>query len=284
MTDNIHSYKNFQQDREKTLNSETDSRIFRHRQASQYTTFPNSFTKNFNITHEGRSFLLYVLSLPETWEISSLIISKEMKLGINKTLSMFKHLISLGYMKKIQRFSGNLKSKIDYLVTDTAWDFGGFSNNFSDTMILEASKIIGQTKERMYKKKKTTKKVVVFSSFQEFSQTFKEIHANEAILQKAWEVYAAKLSSGEVISAPLRWIRGVIENLVKEDSQKKEMEEVLKKRKEWALSKLEGQFYARKDSKTFIIEEDGFHIIPDGEEKPKVHKWIDNKFWKIYGL
>lgn len=250
---------------ENNLNK-NDSRIIRHRMTRDFSILPNDLLQDMTISHEARSFLFYALSLPEDWVIKVEEVKKTMRWCKDKTHAIFRELASSGYLKSVQRYKNGLKNGLDYYITDSKNFYGSLSHGLPENR--------PHTKKDVYTKKKQTKKVVVFATYQEFKQAFESLEKDERVLIRAWEVYKDKK---DTVYSLKKWVVGVMANIRKEIELEKQLKDKVEKRKEYA--------------KRWVCYSQGGYVTiePEGLAKCsgstyQLIKWDDDKFWRKYDL
>ena len=106
-----------------------EHKIFRHNNGESYTILSNLLLQDVNITFFSKGLLLYLLSLPKTWEISVAQIAFNFGEKESRILRAFRELIELGYcIRKPYYADGRLRGQ-HYYVSDVAGDFVMLSNN-----------------------------------------------------------------------------------------------------------------------------------------------------------
>ena len=106
-----------------------DTKIFRHNSGESYTVLSNSLLQDTNINFFTKGLLIYLLSLPKTWEISVAQIADKFGEKESRILKAFRELIDLGYcVRKAYHENGRLKGQ-HYYISDVAGSFASVLNS-----------------------------------------------------------------------------------------------------------------------------------------------------------
>lgn len=105
-----------------------ETKIFRHNSGESYTVLSNSLLQDTNINFFTKGLLIYLLSLPKTWEISVAQIADKFGEKESRILKAFRELIDLGYcVRKAYHENGRLKGQ-HYYISDVAGSFANVLN------------------------------------------------------------------------------------------------------------------------------------------------------------
>ena len=105
-----------------------ETKIFRHNSGESYTVLSNSLLQDTNINFFTKGLLIYLLSLPKTWEISVAQIADKFGEKESRILKAFRELIDLGYcVRKAYHENGRLKGQ-HYYISDVAGSFASILN------------------------------------------------------------------------------------------------------------------------------------------------------------
>ena len=105
-----------------------ETKIFRHNSGESYTVLSNSLLQDTNINFFTKGLLIYLLSLPKTWEISVAQIADKFGEKESRILKAFRELIDLGYcIRKAYHENGRLKGQ-HYYISDVAGSFASVLN------------------------------------------------------------------------------------------------------------------------------------------------------------
>ena len=111
--------------------------IRKEKQETGFAQIPNSTLQDFSISHQARSILLYLLSLPDDWKISRDSLSKQVGIGRTTLQKYISELRQAGYMRYEQNKESDGKIKGgDYVVC------------FTPQKTLQASDSKGETRGR----------------------------------------------------------------------------------------------------------------------------------------
>lgn len=93
-----------------------ETRIFTHKKFDNFTILSNEILQSEQMTFATKGLLSYLLSLPDTWDISATLIADKFNEKESRILSMFKELIRLGYcVRKPYHVSGKLRGQKYYI-------------------------------------------------------------------------------------------------------------------------------------------------------------------------
>ena len=105
-----------------------ETKIFRHNSGESYTVLSNSLLQDTNINFFTKGLLIYLLSLPKTWEINIAQIADKFGEKESRILKAFRELIDLGYcVRKAYHENGRLKGQ-HYYISDVAGSFASVLN------------------------------------------------------------------------------------------------------------------------------------------------------------
>lgn len=105
-----------------------ETRIFTHRQTSNFTVISNEILQNENMTFFAKGVFVYLLSLPDTWDINVAIISNKFGEKECRIAAAFRELIDLGYcVRRPYRKDGRLKGQ-KYYISDIKGYFADQTN------------------------------------------------------------------------------------------------------------------------------------------------------------
>ena len=89
-----------------------------------FTVLPNSILRDEWISYRARGLLVYMLSQPPDWEVSSTRLAIESGEGRDAIRTALRELITVGYLDLVRTQDDAGRWGSEYRVTDTPWYFG----------------------------------------------------------------------------------------------------------------------------------------------------------------
>jgi len=94
------------------------------KEPARFTVIPNRILRDDNLSYRARGLLVYLLSQPPDWKISSSRLAMASMEGRDAIRTALRELVNVGYLDLVKTQDGAGRWHSEYRVTDTPWYFG----------------------------------------------------------------------------------------------------------------------------------------------------------------